>query len=118
MDNEKIISKTLYDLSADVKMILNTDEPNTKITILNEHNKCTFDMSTCSMISGSNLIKLLEKILDFYKDSVYKNTYYSYGDIINMLFRKLFEQEMSEDEDLYKALDDWYWGDEEDCEDE
>ena len=100
-------------------MILNTDEPNTKITILNEHNKCTLNMSTCSTVLGSDIIKLLEKILDYYKDNIHDDRYYSYGDIINILFRKLFEQEMSNDIDLYKALDDWYWGDDEtDCEQE
>ena len=113
----KKISKTLYDYSTDAEMILNTDEPDTKITILNEHNKCTLKMCTSSMVLGSELIKLLEKILDCYKNSVNQDKYISYGDIINILFRKLFEQEMYDDIDLYKALDDWYWGDDEsDCE--
>ena len=116
-DNMKKISKTLYDYSTDAEMILNTDEPNTKITILNEHNKCTLKMYTDSMVLGSELIKLLEEILDCYKNSVNQDKYISYGEIINILFRKLFEQEMYDDIDLYKALDDWYWGDDEtDCE--
>ena len=114
----KKISKTLYNYSTEVEMILNTDEQNTKITILNEHNKCTLKMYACSMVLGSELIKLLEEILDCYKNSVNQDKYISYGEIINILFRKLFEQEMYEDEDLYKALDDWYWDDEKDCEQE
>ena len=109
----KKISKTLYDYSTEAEMILNTDEPNTKITILNEHNKCTLNMYARSMVLGSELIKLLEEILDCYKNSVNQDKYISYGEIINILFRKLFEQEMSNDIDLYKALADWYWGDDE-----
>ena len=116
-DNMKKISKTLYDWSVDMNMILNTDETNTKISILNERNKCTLKMNTCSMVYGSDLIKLLEKILECYKDSIHQDRYYSYGDIINILFRILFEQEMYDDVDLYNALDDWYWG-KKDCEEE
>lgn len=108
----KKISKKLYDWSTDAEMILNTDEQNTKITILNEHNKCTLKMNTCSMVLGSDLIKLLEELLDCYKNSVNQDKYISHGEIINILFRKLFEQEMCDDEDLYNALDDWYYGDE------
>lgn len=111
----KKISKILYDWSVDMNMILNTDETNTKISILNEHNKCTLKMATCSMVHGSDLIKLLEKILDCYKNSIHEDRYYSYGEIINILFRKLFENEMNDDIDLYKALDDWYYGDDSDC---
>ena len=36
----KKISKTLYDCSTDAEMILNTDEPDTKITILNDESDC------------------------------------------------------------------------------
>ena len=111
------ISKTLYDWSVDMDMILNTDEQNTKISILNEHNKCTLKMSTCSMVYGSDLIKLIENILDCYKNSIHQDRYYSYGEIINILFRKLLENEMYENENLYKALDDWYYGDDEQEED-
>ena len=109
----KKISKILYDWSVEMDMILNTDERNTKITILNEHNKCTLKMSTCSMVYGNDLIKLLEKILDCYKDNIHQDRFYSYGEIINILFRKLFENEMNDDVDLYNALDDWYYGDDE-----
>ena len=111
----KKISKTLYDWSADVEMLINTGECNgtSTISINQQNNKCTFNMNTCSMVSGSDIIKLLEKILDCYKDSIHTDRYYSYGEIINILLRKLLENEMYENENLYKALDDWYYDDDE-----
>ena len=121
MKKEKI-SKTLYDWSADMDMIINTGEcnGNTTISISQQDNKCTLKMSTCSMVYGSDLIKLLKEILDCYKDSIHEDRYYSYGEIINILCRKLFENEMCENENLYKALDDWVWSydddDKTDCE--
>ena len=111
MENKKIINTNVCD-GVDANIVLNTGEYNgeTTISINNQNNKYTFNMNTCSMVLGSDLLNSLEKILECYKDNIHKDRYYSRGEIINILLRKLLENQMYENEDIYKALDDWYWG--------
>ena len=115
---KKMMIKTSICDGVDADITLNTGDYNgkTTISINNQNNNYTFNTYNCSMVLGSDLLNSLEKILDCYKDIIHEDRYYSRGEIINILLRTLLENEMCENENLYKALDDWYY--DTDCEQE
>ena len=117
MSNKKIINTTIGN-NVDTELVLNTGNYNgvSKISIENQDNKCTFKMNTCSMVLGEDLLKSLEEILDYVKNNVHKDRYYTHGELIAYFLQALLQNNMCMDEDLYKTLDTWYWGDDEnDC---